>query len=62
MPAWLRVVSKVNPLTYQVDALRHLMIVGGITSFGLGVDFLFMIGALALMVLIATRLYPNIIT
>ncbi len=28
MPAWLRVVSKVNPLTYQVDALRTLMIVG----------------------------------
>jgi len=62
MPAWLRAVSKINPLTYQVDAMRHLMIVGGITSFGLGVDFLFMIGALALMVLIATRLYPNIIT
>src|SRR5208282_718556 len=33
MPSWLRVVSRVNPLTYQVDALRALMIVGGGNSF-----------------------------
>ena len=29
MPAWLRVVSRANPLTYQVDALRALMLVEG---------------------------------
>jgi ABC-2 type transport system permease protein len=62
MPEWLRWVSKVNPLTYQVDALRHLMIVGGTSSFGMGVDFLVMVLALALMVGIATRLYPTIIS
>ena len=28
MPSWLRAVSSVNPLSYQVDALRTLMIVG----------------------------------
>jgi ABC-2 type transport system permease protein len=26
MPAWLQVVSKVNPLSYEVDALRGLLI------------------------------------
>ena len=26
MPAWLQVVSHANPLTYEVDALRALMI------------------------------------
>src|SRR5271170_6830359 len=62
MPPWLRVVSKVNPLTYQVDILRNLMIVGGMSSFGMGVDFGVMVLALALMVGIATRLYPTIIS
>ena len=62
MPEWLHAVSRVNPLTYQVDALRHLMIVGGETAFGMGLDFAVMIFALALMVGIATRLYPTIIS
>ncbi|MFE6488859.1 multidrug ABC transporter permease, partial [Streptomyces sp. NPDC057757] len=26
MPGWLQVVSKVNPLSYQVDALRGLLL------------------------------------
>jgi ABC-2 type transport system permease protein len=62
MPLWLRRVSRVNPLTYQVDALRSLMIVGGSTSFGLTVDFAFLAAALAVLVTLATRLYPKIIT
>ena len=62
MPPWLRAVSKVNPLTYQVDALRNLMIVGGGSSFGLGVDFLFQAFALVVLVSVATRLYPSIVT
>jgi len=62
MPVWLRNLSRINPLTYQVDALRSLMIVGGSSTFGLLVDFAFMAGALAVMIAIATRLYPKIIT
>lgn len=62
MPVWLRNLSRVNPLTYQVDALRSLMIVGGSTTFGLGLDFLFMAAVLALLVVIAAELYPKIIT
>ncbi len=33
MPGWLRAVSKVNPLSYQVDALRTLMIMGSVRHF-----------------------------
>jgi ABC-2 type transport system permease protein len=62
MPAWLRVVAKGNPLSYEVDALRTLMIMGSSTSFGLGTDFLMMFIAFAVMVAVATRLYPTIVT
>jgi ABC-2 type transport system permease protein len=62
MPAWLRVVSRFNPLTYQVDALRTLMIVGGESSIGLGVDFLMQAFALIVLVFVATKLYPSIVT
>ena len=61
MPEWLRVISRANPLTYEVDALRHLMVVGGPATFGLGTDFAVLIFALAVLVSIATRLYPEII-
>jgi hypothetical protein len=29
MPAWLRTVSSFNPLTYEVDGLRAIMLAGG---------------------------------
>lgn len=38
MPAWLKVVAHVNPLTYEVDALRALMVRGGSSVLGVGVD------------------------
>ena len=60
MPGWLRVVAAVNPLTYQVDALRALMIQGGISTFGLGLDFAVLAGVLALFVAVASRLYPSL--
>ena len=28
MPPWLAVVARVNPLTYLIDALRTLLVVG----------------------------------
>jgi ABC-2 type transport system permease protein len=62
MPAWLRAVSKGNPLTYQVDALRDLMVVGGGTSISLTVDFLVMAFAFVLLIAFATKLYPTIVT
>jgi ABC-2 type transport system permease protein len=52
----------VNPLSYQVDALRTLMIVGSTTSFGVGRDFLMLFVAFAVLVAVATKLYPTIVT
>ena len=62
MPSWLRALSKLNPLSYQVDALRTLMIVGSTTIFGLGKDFLMLFIAFAVLVAIGTKLYPTIVT
>ena len=62
MPTWLRWLSRFNPLTYQVDALRDLMIQGGHSGFGLGFDFLVQGLVLAILIAIAAKLYPNIVT
>jgi len=62
MPGWLRAISVVNPLTYQVDALRALMIRAGNSMFGLRIDFAAQLLAFAVLVAIATKLYPKIIT
>jgi ABC-2 type transport system permease protein len=61
MPEWLRGVSIVNPLTYQVDALRALMVHGGASVLGLGVDFGVMLVTLAVFVAVGARLYPQVI-
>ncbi len=60
MPAWLRAVARVNPLTYLVDGLRARMIYHGVSRFGLGLDFLVAFGLLTALVLIAARLYPGL--
>jgi ABC-2 type transport system permease protein len=39
MPSWLRAIATANPLTYEVDGLRALMLRNGTSEFGLGVDF-----------------------
>jgi ABC-2 type transport system permease protein len=60
MPEWLRVLAHVNPLTYLVDALRSMMIEGGQSTFGYGVDALVLLAVLTLLVTIAARLYPTV--
>ena len=62
MPTWLQVISHLNPLSYEVDALRALMLAGGSSSFGLGWDFSVLIIATVIMVLIGARLYPRVVT
>lgn len=62
MPAWLKAVARINPLTYQVDALRALMVQGGHSTMGLGVDFAVEAAVLVALILIAARLYPTTVT
>jgi ABC-2 type transport system permease protein len=61
MPAWLRVIARLNPLTYLVDALRGLMVHDEQSVYGLGLDcgvlMLVFVGLLAA----AVRLYPKLI-
>ena len=59
MPKWLQVVSLMNPLSYQVDALRSFMITNEATSFGLLIDFGVGIFTFLILVVIATRTYPK---
>ena len=59
MPRWLQIVSHANPLTYQVDALRDLMLTGGVTTIGLGVD-LGVLGTITIaLTVIAGWMYPR---
>ena len=60
MPGWLQTVSRANPLSYLVDALRGLMIAGGHAVFGVALDFAVEIAALGFLVALAAKLYPTV--
>jgi ABC-2 type transport system permease protein len=60
MPRWLQVIAHANPLTDVVDGLRSLMIVGGSSMYGLGVDLVVLLAALVVLVIIGARLYPSV--
>jgi ABC-2 type transport system permease protein len=53
MPHWLRVISHINPLSYQVEALRALLIG---TPANLWLDFAVLIGSVTAAILIASAL------
>jgi ABC-2 type transport system permease protein len=59
MPVWLRAISRMNPLTYEVDALRALMLAPGASEYGLLLDFGVLVGTFAALILIAARFYPR---
>ncbi|HEK86032.1 MAG TPA: multidrug ABC transporter permease [Candidatus Aminicenantes bacterium] len=61
MPSWLKVVSHLNPLTYEVDILRRLMLLGGTSSYGVGVDLLVLILATGILVVIGAVMYPKVV-
>jgi ABC-2 type transport system permease protein len=61
MPGWLQVVSRVNPLSYEVDGLRAMMVTGPGSVNSLGLDFAVMVLVTALMVAIGSRLYPKLV-
>ena len=61
MPPWLHVVARVNPLSYEVDALRTLMLPGGMSAFGIGTDFVLLVSSTVILVAIAARVYPRVV-
>jgi ABC-2 type transport system permease protein len=62
MPGWLRVISSLNPLTYEVDALRALMVRAGASVYGIGTDLAVLAAAVTLLVVVAGRMLPRIVT
>jgi ABC-2 type transport system permease protein len=57
MPGWLQVISHINPLSYEVDALRGLLLR---TPSDLPLDYLVLAVAAALGVLTASALLPRL--
>jgi ABC-2 type transport system permease protein len=57
MPAWLKIVSRANPLTYEVDALRALMLTSGVSEYGLLLNFGVLTGVTVLLTSVAARMY-----
>ena len=59
MPEWLKVVSRVNPLTYVVDALRALLVTGDFSN--LAIDLGVLVLAVVVMVALASLFFRRII-
>lgn len=59
MPKWLSTISHVNPLTYEVDALRFLMLTAGSSEYGLLLDYGVLLIGSALLTAIAARMYAR---
>jgi ABC-2 type transport system permease protein len=58
MPVWLQVINHVNPLSYEVDALRGLLIG---TPARLLLDFGVLLAAAAVMITVASALLPRLV-
>lgn len=57
MPGWLQAVSKANPLTYQVEILRHLLV--GVGPDRLVLDAVVLVACTVVVVTIASRTFPR---
>ena len=59
MPRWLQIVARLNPLTYEVDALRGLMLPTTASRIGIPMDFVVLLASFVVLVTIAVWLYPR---
>ncbi|MBF9235754.1 ABC transporter permease [Microvirga sp. BT350] len=62
MPGWLKAISYANPLTYEVDGLRALMLTNGASQYGLSFDLTILVAVTVLLVAVAARMYPHMTT
>jgi len=60
MPGWLKVLARINPLSYEVDMLRTLMI-GQVSATGLLLDFGVLVLVSSGLILIGARMYPRVV-
>jgi ABC-2 type transport system permease protein len=59
MPGWLQVIARANPLSYEVNALRALMLAGG-TGGAVWLDLGVLLGVTAILVILGGWLYPTV--
>jgi ABC-2 type transport system permease protein len=57
MPGWLQAISKVNPLSYEVDALRGLLI--GVPA-NLALDVTVLVASAIAGVIVSSALLPRL--
>ncbi len=61
MPRWLQIIAHGNPLTYEVDALRTLMLTGSASSYGLALDLGVLLAISVSLVVLGGWLYPSVV-
>lgn len=61
MPHWLQVVSYINPLTYEIDALRGLMLVGWHNMHPIGADIAVLTCVVVVLVILGGKIYPKVV-
>jgi ABC-2 type transport system permease protein len=59
MPDWLKVVAKINPLSYMVDGLRTLMLSGGTKGVGFDIGILVVVALVISM--LSAWMYPKVV-
>ena len=62
MPRWLQIAAHLNPLTYEVDALRALMLASGVSVYGVAADVGVLAAALTILIMIGAHAYPRVVT
>ena len=60
LPGWLSFISRIDPLTYGVDALRVLLADIGHTDLGLGLDIMVLAGFAVIFVLVGGYFFNKI--
>lgn len=62
MPSWLKVFARINPLTYEVDGLRGLMLLQGASIYGIAFDVSALVAGTTVLVAIGAVLYRQVVT
>lgn len=60
MPEWLKIIAQLNPLSYEVDALRALMLANYNSTYPLAFDFVVVSLTATGLVVLGGMLYPRV--
>ncbi len=61
MPAVIRWLAYINPLTYMTDSVRNLMLAGNLNIASVAADYAVLISVLALFIIIGGKLYSSVV-